>query len=419
MKKALIIILMLFVLTGCKNKKPKLEETEELFSYNLLEDDTYEVFGNQTIEYKAVVRKIEIPTTYNGKDVTTIGYQAFSGYGALKEIIIPEGIMYINAEAFWDCGDLEEVSLPATLSWLFVDAFYGCTKIQSFDVAIDNVAFSSIDGILYNKEQTTLIRCPEGKEIEKFFVPEAVEFIDVNAFTRCWNIDEIYIGPKVENIVINDFWGCWECKGLKVVGEHAFWEASNLTSINVDPGNEKYKSYEGILYSKDMKEMLVCPAGKTGEIVIPEEVETIGMGAFASCKKITNIVFPSTVSQISPNAFWVCTNLIGVVFDNDNEVFTYADGVIYKDNTKLAICLEDKDGDFIIPETVTSILGYSFYNKNRLNNVYIPETVIEVEDWAFSKCKNLSIKVYHEAKPETWNEEWNPDKIEVVWNYKD
>jgi len=409
---------MLFVLTGCKNKKPKLEETEELFSYNLLEDDTYEIFGNQTIEYKAAVRKIEIPTTYKGKDVTTIGYQAFSGYGALKEVTIPEGIMYINAEAFWDCADLEEVVLPATLSWLFVDAFLGCNKLKSFEVKEGNVAFSSMDGILYNKEQTALVRCPEGKKMEKFFVPEEIELIDVNAFTGCDNVNEIYIGPNVISIVINDFWGCWECRGVFVVGEHAFWQASNLVNINVDPGNESYKSHDGILYSKDMRELIVCPAGKTGEIVIPEGVEMVGMGAFASCDKIVNIIFPSTLSHITPNAFWDCDSLTKVTFDKENEMFKYSDGVIYKEGNKLDLCLEDKEGDFIIPDTVTYISGYSFYNKNKLNNVYIPESVVEVEDWAFSSCDNLTIKVYHETRPGSWNEGWNPDEIEVVWNYK-
>jgi len=419
MKKILLVgLALLFIISGCK-KEPIEFEADELFSYNLLEDDTYEVFGNDTDLYKTSVTEVVVPSTYEGKAVTTIGYKAFSGYTELNSITIPEGIKYINAESFWNCSSLMSVELPGTLEWIFVDVFWGCTNLESILVSEDNVSYSSLDGIMYNKQKTSIINCPEGKDLGTFYVPETVELIDINAFTGCRYLEEIYVGPSVINIVVNDFWGCWECRGLSTVGDHAFWEASSLVAINVDPGNQSYMSVDGILYSKDMRELLICPAGKTGEVIIPEGVAMLGMGAFSSCKNITALIFPSTLTHLTPNALWGCDSLSNITVDSENEMLSYSDGIIYGDaGAKLILCFEDKAGDFVIPSTVTYISSYAFFEKNQLTSIYIPESVEVVEEWAFSICDSLVINVYHEARPETWYEGWNPDNITVVWNYR-
>lgn len=417
MKKILLILLLLFVVSGCKKSGNNLD-TDMSFTYNLLDDDTYEILGSTDSAVKASTEKVEIPSKYKDKEISTIAHKAFSGYSALKNISIPESLKYINAEAFWDCSSLVSIELPVALEWIFVDVFYGCSALESISISEDNPAFSSSAGILYNKLKTSLICCPEAKQ-GVIFVPETVELIDVNAFVGCHKITEINIGPAVYLIVVNDFWGCWECRGVSLVGDHAFWQASGLLNINVDPGNENYRSIEGVLYSKDAKELIVCPAGKTETIIIPESVESVGMGAFSSCAKVETIIFPQTLMNIAPNAFWGCDSLSEIIVHSENEVLLYEDGVIYGEGgAKLIVCFEDKVGEFVIPDRVTYIASYAFFKKNKLTSVVVPSSVLEVEDYAFTVCENLTIKVAHETRLAAWYEGWNPDEIAVVWGYK-
>ena len=98
-----------------------------------------------------------------GNRVTTIGDEAFMFCHRLTNMIIPDSVTSIGERAFSDCSDLASISIPDSLLSLGDQAFLGCTRLTTITVDINNLQFSSTDGILFNKNQTELIYTQEAE----------------------------------------------------------------------------------------------------------------------------------------------------------------------------------------------------------------------------------------------------------------
>lgn len=99
---------------------------------------------------------------------------------------------------------------------------------------------------------------------------------------------------------------------LREIGLHTVDHCFNLTEINVEAANPKFKSVNGVVYSKDGTVLILCPPGKEGEFVIPSTVSSIAPYAFSSCKKITSIVLPEGLAEIPDGAFYKCWGLLKI-----------------------------------------------------------------------------------------------------------
>lgn len=193
----------------------------------------------ETIEDKAFygckgLKSIALPKT-----VTTIGASAFSGctaletvtfaddaaiksiganafeFSGIKSITIPEGVTTIGKEAFSTCDVLTEVTLPSTLASMSGEAFKFCSKLANIYVADGNTNYSSINGILLNKDKTTLVLFPPAKANDKFtLLPPSITTLGDYAFYTCTNLKNVVIPNKVTSI-----------------GERTFGMCSNLNSI--------------------------------------------------------------------------------------------------------------------------------------------------------------------------------------------
>ena len=86
------------------------------------------------------------------------------------------------------------------------------------------------------------------------------------------------------------------------IGRWAFYDCSSLTSINVDKNNKNYSSSDGVLYNKNLTELVCCPGGKTS-VTIPDSVTSIGDGAFSGCRNLTSVTIPDSVTEIGWHAF--------------------------------------------------------------------------------------------------------------------
>ncbi len=177
------------------------------------------------IRYKGNSTEIEIPSEINNVKVTQIGdadYSIFSSSDtAVKKVTISDGIKIISQRAFYNCTSLENVSLPETTETIDLDAFAncenlkeinlpsslktinqpfnGCQKLKSLSVNKNNKFYSSKDGVLYNKDMTSIIFYPEGKETEFFSIPETVEvFADGVGFQNNKFLKKIYFPSKIE-----------------------------------------------------------------------------------------------------------------------------------------------------------------------------------------------------------------------------
>jgi len=259
--------------------------------------------------------------------VTSIRNETFTGSG-LTSITIPNSITNIGYRAFYQCYSLNSVTIPNTVTNIGDDAFLSCSRLTAINVNIGNTAYSSQDGILYNKNKTILIQYPQGKtETTAFIVPNSVTRIRDSAFSLCKSITSVTIPNSVTEI-----------------GNSAFSYCTSLTAINVDSGNTAYSSQDGILYNKNKTFLIQYPQGKIepaaftvpnsvtrigdsafggsniNSVSIPNSVTSIGFAAFYRCKNLSSINIPSSVISIGGQAFADCENLTSVTFATGSNI---------------------------------------------------------------------------------------------------
>ena len=176
--------------------------------------------------------------------VTELNEYAFAGSQCLTFLNLPNTLNKIGIYAFRDCPQLSIINLPAGVSSLHVTAFEGSKKLSEISVDAANEQFSSLDGVLFDKDRKTLICYPMGKEDETYTVPNGVNTIDFKSFQLCENLHNVTISNTVTSIAE---WAFGNCTGLTTVnipksvtsiGNFAFYNCKKLatiTSYNVEP----------------------------------------------------------------------------------------------------------------------------------------------------------------------------------------
>ena len=159
----------------------------------------------------ALTGALDIPATvsYNSTtySVTSIGNNAFY-YSALTQVTIPEGVATIGNYAFGLCSSLTAVNIPASAINIGDWVFDNCSALTAINVAGSNTAYCSEDGILFNKDKTTLICYPAGKPQLEYTIPSSVTVIGVNAFAYCDALTQLTIPSSVTSIGEWAFDGC-------------------------------------------------------------------------------------------------------------------------------------------------------------------------------------------------------------------
>jgi len=169
--------------------------------------------------------------TLNGeftvKDGTVVIANSALAETGISSINVPDSVKVIGVLAFAGCEKLETVSIGKGVESLYVDSFSGCMNLKNINVAEENLVYKSIEGNLYTKDHSVLIRYMPGKTDESFVVPEGVKEIGVIAFNACTSLKQITISSTVENIGLEAFSGC---TGLQsVVFENAkSWTCSHV-----------------------------------------------------------------------------------------------------------------------------------------------------------------------------------------------
>ncbi len=192
--------------------------------------------------------------------VTSIGSGIFYGCEQLKEVTLSNNITSLdNYDSgdwddiykgfFEDCSSLVSITIPDSVANFGDEAFYGCTSLERINASENNEYFCSIDGILFSKDKTELIRYPEGNKNTDYFIPDSVTNIGNQAFFDCESLASITIPDSVTNIGDYAF---ANCKSLEIItipdsvtsiGSSAFSHCESLESITIEnPECEIYDS---------------------------------------------------------------------------------------------------------------------------------------------------------------------------------
>ncbi len=348
---------------------------------------------------------------------------------------VKDGTKTIASYAFW-CPALISINLPDSTEFVNYAAFDGCPLLSSINVSEKNVAFSSADGVLYNKSKTTLLYYSRGKTDSSFIVPKSVTCIGESAFCNCDKLCSIIITENILSIEYAAFMNCTNLRSviffknskLTSIGQDAFYSCTSLHSISIPSNVTRIESYAfGGCSSLTSVSML-------------NNVTHIGNAAFYSCYSMTSVAIPETVTFIGTSAFGECSSLTDVYYGGSSEQWKkvakgsgnwYLTGVEnfhynsnYLPTTEAGNCGEnliyilDDDGiltifgigsmdDYsdenpapwsanskyikkvVIEDGVNNIGNYAFAFCTLLTSIVIPDSVLNIGNSAFCFCASL------------------------------
>lgn len=301
----------------------------DVLCYNILSEEdrtvkvTYLYYNPNNIDYVSGVLEIPEKVVYENKtySVTAIGESAFSRCERLTSVTIPNSVTSIEKDAFGFCAGLTSVTIPNSVISIENDAFrscigltsvaignsvtsigdrtfFQCSGLESINVDTGNQYYSSIDGILYNKDASFLILCPVLKE--SVTIPNSVTSIGDQAFENCRSLMSVIIPNSVTSIGNQAFSRCSGMTSLTIgnsviyIGDRAFEYCRGLTSITIGESVASIGSYA----------FFGCFGLKS--VIIPNSVTTIGDHAFSRCTGLTTATIGNSVTSIGDNAFEFC-----------------------------------------------------------------------------------------------------------------
>jgi hypothetical protein len=300
---------------------------------------TVENIGNGVFQNNAALTSV---TLNNG--LKTIGISAFEGCSGLKDLVIPNTVTSIGHSAFESCTNLETITLSNSLTIINAEILYNCRKLTNV------------------------------------IIPDSVITINSQAF---------YVDSGLLSITIP--------KNVSYIGDGAFSGCTGVSTITIDPLNTYYKMQGGILYSMDLKTMIMAfPQAVAADksITIAEGVENIRNFAFTFCSDLVTISLPSTIKSVNEALFRGLGSLNTVNIPTSNTSYCINNGSIYSKDMKRLVMYMNAATDVVLPEGVTTISYLSFYLKNKITSLTLPNSLTTLDSQAVYNCsllKNLSI----------------------------
>jgi len=253
--------------------------------------DSVTIIGSNAFRNNDSLKVVSLP-----QSLLVIDREAFYSCESLESIIFPETITTIEYFAFGRCFALKNVRIPASVSSIGQLAFYGCTALKEIVVDENNDYYSSVDGVLYNKDVSVLLQYPSGKENEKYDIPNTVSEIRFYSIENNSILKDINIPDSVKTIGQSNFSGCTSIESIiipdsvTVMGSSIFGECTSLKTV-----------------------------------VLGDSITSIGAWAYENCTSLESITIPDSVIEIHYTSFYnVNRNILTIKCYENSVAHTYA-----------------------------------------------------------------------------------------------
>ncbi len=394
--------------------------------------------------YKTAYKDYKMPST-----VETVGEYAFRGANWLYSLTLSKNLKYIERYALYSCsaeidalpnGLLEigerafsynskndSITIPSSVTYIHPTAFAANSSLDYITVAAGNENYSSVEGVLFNKDQTELICFPAFKGVRisagsilyhtPYTIPSTVEKIGDYAFNEA-KIVEVVIPSNVKTIGEKAFYNCQYLnsvtlsEGVETLETGAFGfnksgSKSALTAVkipaslssfvfgdfpegcilDVAEGNTVYSSDEiGVLYSADKSVLYRYPtANEATEFTVPSTVKEIKNKAFYYAVKLKKITLSENLEEIEGYVFYECSALERVEAPSNCKLRTIGE-CAFRGCDNLT---------YLFPLKYVEYIGsWSFLDCLKLSEIYLYAALEEIDYCAFSGCYALATVHY-------------------------
>lgn len=376
---------------------------------------------SEDFEYEKLNNSTAILTKYTGNASSVIIPESIDGYI----------ITSISNHAFSQNKTLQSITLPDTINSIEEMAFYFCTALENIYVFESNLYFSTVNGVLFNKSKSELIKYPDDKKETEYTIPSEVRTIGKYAFNDCVWLENVLIPNGVTHICAYAFADCSRLKQIQlpstvqIIETCAFYRCNKMASVTLpkniisigknafgrgnsvdndvtiiyegthnewyqknisDIGSEEYNfSFDGYRYKVvDNTCTITKYTGSESNLIIPSKIDgctvtKIGFNAFGLCTSIKSIIVPDSITLIDDYAFYYCTSLVDLTIGSGVTTICY--------NAFLnCISLEN----ITIKNGMVSIRRKTFHDCTALKSIKIPNSVVSIEDYAFDGCVSLT-----------------------------
>lgn len=277
-----------------------------------------------------------------------INTYAFASCMNLENVVIEEGTAVIDESAFLNSG-MKTISLPSTIEKIGSNAFTNCSNLTSFTVGDNNKYFKSIDGVLYSKDEKTLIAYPSSKNLDNYIVNDNTTTIQNSAFYGNKVLETIKLPNKLKKIGALSFYNTKSLKSIEIpkkvsnIGSEAFYGSVSLSNVTL------------------------------------KGTKTISKNAFAECESLTSVKLSDSLTEIKANAFENCTTLKNIDLPDSIEIMGAS---VFRGCISL--------NKITIPKGINYIRDYAFADCTGLTEVDLGTGVTNINKKAFSNCPKLT-----------------------------
>lgn len=316
------------------------------------------------------LQSVDLP---NDADYTiTIHNEAFYNCDGLTSLVLTDTVAdYYNAEKdatvpalgtdiIAECDNITSITLGANITSLDVSLLSNCSKLKEVVISVNNKYFVVEEEVVYDYEQTTLLFYPDYKTTEDFIFPVTVDTYPELIFDGNSYIKSITLSDELTDISYN-----------------SFGYMPNINEYKVSSENENYVVVDGVLYTKDMKTLVLYPTLKTdSSYTVPEGVEVISEYAFKFNQYLTSVSLPSTLKTVDYALAYV-PNLEEITVSSDSTYFVVENGALYSANMKTLYqyAVGRTDTEFVIPAGVTFVVPFAFAMNESIEKLTIGKDV--------------------------------------------